>query len=99
MLEKHTSKTVDFEETQSIKKEAKIEKEGLIALYVFLSILMALVLIALTCAVWCWAIIGGEVIVVILAVVATICFILLSIFVISSMRRSIDERFPEEKLG
>lgn len=75
----------------AIEKEAKIDKAALVALYVFLAILMGIILMALTCAVWCWAILSAEVGVIAIAVIATIFMILLAIYVISSMRRSIDK--------
>lgn len=91
LLEKRTSDSNHIVATFATEKDSKIDKAALVALYVFLAILMALVLMGLTCAVWCWAILSSEIGVLAIAFIATIFMILLAIYVISSMRRSIDK--------
>ena len=97
-LERQKSKVEYSESKTSADKKSRSEKGALVGLYTFLAILMGIVLMGLTCAVWCWAIISAEVGILAIAVVATIAMILLSIFVISAMRRSIDENEASKTL-
>lgn len=96
LIDKENTSSSHYDSIATTEKETRIDKATLVALYVFLAILMAIVLMALTCAVWCWAVLSAEVGVIVIAVVATIFMVLLAIYVISSMRRSIDKNEASE---
>jgi len=91
LIEKKNTAISQYDSSIVKEKEARIDKAALVGLYLFLAILMAIVLMALTCVVWCWAILSAEVGVLVIAVIATIFMVLLAIYAISSMRRSIDK--------
>ncbi len=99
LIDKQNNTSSQFISSDIVEKESKIDNAALIALYAFLGVLMAVVLMALTCAVWCWAILSAEVGVVVIAVVATIFMVLLAIYVISAMRRSIDKNAASQAPG